>query len=292
MAERSDARLLLAPAKVNLSLRVLGRRQDGYHELISRVAFADLHDRIVVGPARAGEKDTLDLSGPFAGTLEPDNLILRAVARFREAFPSLAPLRISLKKHIPVAAGLGGGSADAAAMLRHLARFANCDPMNPRIQAIAATLGADVPVCLEPVSRTMRGTGTKLDPPREDFPEQPVLLVNPGVAVPTGAVFTVLGAGPLSDGFAALSAEEERNDLEMPARKVAREVGEVLDVLRGLTSPRAVGLSGSGATCFALFSDETARDRAAAEITAVHPDWWLHAGMLRNWEAGELESVA
>lgn len=289
MAEQSGTRRLLAPAKINLSLRVLGRRPDGYHELVSQVAFADLHDRITVTFDRDGGEDALSLQGPFASTLGSENLVLRAVASFRMLFPDLPALDIALEKRIPVAAGLGGGSADAAAILRFLAGWAECDPMAPEIREIAGALGADVPVCLESRSRVMRGTGTELDPPAAHFAERPVLLVNPGVAVPTGAVFRALAAGPVSGNPTEMGQEEERNDLEAPARSVAPEVGTVLDFLRGRAPPRDVRLSGSGATCFALFPDTASRDRAAAKLAAAHPEWWLHAGSLRDWRMPELD---
>lgn len=291
MADTGTSRILLAPAKVNLSLHVRGRRADGYHELVSRVTFADLHDQITVTPA-PGAEDTLSIAGPFAPKLDEDNLVLRALARFRETQPEMPRFRVELHKAIPVAAGLGGGSADAAAMLRFLAGWSGMDPMSPEILDLASRLGADVPVCLSPRSRIMRGTGTEVGPPDGDFAPCSVLLVNPGVQVPTAAVFAALAAPPLgasgidheSDG----AEQTEQNDLELPACRAAPEIAEVLGVLRGLPGALSARLSGSGATCFALFADDAARDRAENLVAASRPQWWLHAGSLRNWSETEL----
>jgi len=287
------SRVLVAPAKVNLGLRVLGRRPDGYHELVSRVAFADLHDRMTVSPA-SGADDLLTVAGAFGENLDEDNLVLRAIAGFRALAPGLPALRVRLEKSIPVAAGLGGGSADAAAMLRFLAGLAGRNPVDGDILRLAATLGADVPVCLDPRSRVMRGTGTDLDPPAEHFPPRPVLLVNPGVPVPTGAVFKALGAGPVPAGPAAAADDgpAEHNDLEAPACRVAPEIAAVLEFLRTLPDVADARLSGSGATCFALFASDEARDRAARLVETARPDWWLHTGRLRNWPAEELARPA
>ncbi|WP_420402907.1 4-(cytidine 5'-diphospho)-2-C-methyl-D-erythritol kinase [Nisaea sp.] len=285
-------RVLRAPAKVNLGLRVLGRRPDGYHELVSLVAFADLHDSITVSPA-PGADDTLTVTGAFGGALEKDNLILRAIAGFRTRAPGIPALRIHLEKSIPVAAGLGGGSADAAAILRFLAALVGRDAMQSETRHLAAALGADVPVCLSPRSRIMRGTGTDLDPPAEEFPPRPVLLVNPGVPVPTGAVFKALAAGPIPFERAQTDCGPiEQNDLEGPACRVAPEIEAVLAFLRGLPDVLGARLCGSGATCFALFETDTGRDKAAELVEAAHPGWWLHAGRLRNWSAEELDIPA
>ncbi|MBO6561668.1 MAG: 4-(cytidine 5'-diphospho)-2-C-methyl-D-erythritol kinase [Nisaea sp.] len=285
-------RVLLAPAKINLGLRILGRRPDGYHELVSLVAFADLHDRITVSAA-TGEEDGLTVAGTFVRALDSDNLILRAISGFRGIEPGLPALRIHLEKSIPVAAGLGGGSADAAAMLRFLAGLSGRDPMENDIRRLAASLGADVPVCLDPRSRIMRGTGIDLDAPADDFAPQPVLLVNPGVPVPTGAVFGALDAGPVpADTAKAETGPLDRNDLEAPACRIAPEITDVLTFLRELPGVAAARLSGSGATCFALFETEAGRDQATRRAEAAHPDWWLHAGMLRNWAADELDLPA
>lgn len=282
-------RVLFAPAKINLGLRILGRRPDGYHELVSLVAFADLHDRITVSAA-PGSDDALTITGPFVGALDSDNLVLRAVSAFRGIASGIPALRIHLEKAIPVAAGLGGGSADAAAMLRFLAGLAERDPMDRDLRALAETLGADVPVCLAPLSRIMRGTGTDLDPPAGAFAPRPVLLVNPGVPVPTGAVFRALAAGPVPAADAARieTDPDDRNDLEAAACRVAPEIAPVLTLLRRLPGVTAARLSGSGATCFALFETGDARDLAARRVGAEHPDWWLHAGELRNWRPEEL----
>lgn len=289
MAEAGYSAVLIAPAKLNLSLTVLGKRPDGLHDLVSLVAFADLHDRLSVIPA-TGPGDAVTVTGPFSDRLQQDNLVLQAIAAFRDAIGPVPALSITLHKAIPVAAGLGGGSADAAAILRLLARRHGLAPMAPPIQAIAARLGADIPVCLGSRCRYMRGTGATLDPEEDGFAAHPVLLVNPGVAVPTGAVFAafarekraakgVPAAASLAEAIVAGS-----NDLQTAAVAVAPEIAPVLTALAGL--PGAVGarLSGSGASCFALFESEPARDRAAAQFRQAFPQSWMHAGTLRNWD--------
>ncbi|WP_193172325.1 4-(cytidine 5'-diphospho)-2-C-methyl-D-erythritol kinase [Nisaea nitritireducens] len=293
MAETGYSATLIAPAKINLSLTVLGRRDDGFHDLISLVAFADLHDRLSVTLSETGS-DQLTVAGPFAGSLDRDNLVLKAISAFRKEIGPVPPLSITLHKAIPVAAGLGGGSADAAAILRLLAREHGLTTMAPSIQAIAAGLGADIPVCLDSRCRYMRGTGTTLDPEESGFARYPALLVNPGVAVPTGAVFGALAAeqkaGRDISGPRSLAEDivTGRNDLEAPAVAVAPEIGPVLSALSDLPGALGARLSGSGATCFALFETDSERDRAAERFRQTYPAYWLHAGALRNWEMDSL----
>lgn len=288
MADRFGTACLKAPAKLNLSLKVLGRRPDGYHELFSLVGFADLHDHLTVISAEDGE-DSLSIDGPFGDRLVGDNLVLQAVRAFRREVCDVPPLRINLVKSIPVAAGLGGGSADAAAILRHLALWAGLAPEAAQIRRIAAELGADIPVCLQSRLRHMRGTGTELEDTFPDMAPIGLLLVNPRVAVPTGPVFTALGARPLDQARTERPApcEDEifagTNDLEGPARKVAPVIGDVLSALKDTDRARGARLSGSGATCFALFDDLEARDNAARVIAVRNPNWWLHKGLLMNW---------
>lgn len=279
----------LAPAKINLSLRVLRRRADGYHDLHSLVAFADLADAVCFTP---GENYSLRVSGPGAddcGDLSA-NLVLRAAEALAARVPGLARGTFDLDKQLPVAAGLGGGSSDAAAALRLLARANGIAVNDQRIVAAAESVGADVPVCLDPVGRVMRGIGHDLDAPA-GLPPLPALLVNPRVAVPTAAVFRALvlpadghpAPACLPAAPAALTdwLRAHGNDLETPARTIAPVIGSVLDALRGLPDADVVRMSGSGATCFALFPGIAAAKAAEAALSAAQPHWWVRATTLR-----------
>ncbi|HEX8621772.1 MAG TPA: 4-(cytidine 5'-diphospho)-2-C-methyl-D-erythritol kinase [Allosphingosinicella sp.] len=255
----------LAYAKLNLALRVLRRRADGYHDLDTVFVFAADGDRLSVAE---GEGLSLEVTGPFADSLgaADDNLVLRA-ARL------LGPGRgaaLSLDKRLPVAAGIGGGSADAAAALRLLARWWRLDLGEDELLELAARIGADVPACLR--SRTVRGTGRgdSLIGVRQDFAGTPVLLVNPGVPVATAEVFA-RWKGVRAGG----------NDLEPPAIEIAPVIGEALDLLRSQPGARLARMSGSGATCFALFETAAARDSAEAAIAGRQPGWWRLASRLR-----------
>jgi 4-diphosphocytidyl-2-C-methyl-D-erythritol kinase len=277
-----------APAKINLWLHVLGRRPDGLHELDSLVAFLDYGDRIAIEPAH---ELSLSITGPFAGRLaeERRNLALTAAKAVAAAAGREPRLHISLEKYLPVAGGIGGGSADAAAVIRGLARFWKLDwPIEARIE-LAATLGADVPVCLEGRPAVVRGIGEKLSYlPR--FPAVPGLLVNPGIGIRTEEVFR-RRAGPFSTPapFPSDLAETEslfrlisdkRNDLYPPALALAPVVSEVLAEIEALEGCRIARMSGSGSTCFALFETPGLAERAAHRIEAHHPDWWVYAGTI------------
>jgi 4-diphosphocytidyl-2-C-methyl-D-erythritol kinase len=281
-----------APAKINLYLHVTGRRADGYHLLDSLVVFAGAADALRVAPA---EGLTLAVEGPFAGALagEGDNLVLRA-ARALAARAGIAPRgALTLTKRLPVASGIGGGSADAAAALRLLARFWGVPPADG---AMAVTLGADVPVCLAARPARMQGIGeVLLAAPR--LPPFGLVLVNPGVAVPTPAVFRARGGGfraaaalpdawPDAGAMAADLAGLE-NDLEAAAVGLAPAIGEVLAALRALPGGLLARMSGSGATCFALFADAAAA--AAAARAVARPGWWCWGGAAG---AGDGEGVA
>jgi 4-diphosphocytidyl-2-C-methyl-D-erythritol kinase len=257
----------IAYAKINLELRVLARRPDGYHELDTLFAFAGDGDRLSVEP---GEELSLRVTGPFAAALgaSEDNLVIRA-AKLLGGGRGAA---LTLDKRLPVASGIGGGSADAAAALRLLVRWWDLGLGKAELLALARHLGADVPACLE--SRTVRGKGRGDDLATEagtPLQGEPVLLVNPGVAVPTAQVFGRWEGAPA----------RASNDLETPARQIAPVIGEVIDELLGQPGARMVGMSGSGATCFGLFDGEERRDRAAATISARHPHWWQLASRLR-----------
>jgi 4-diphosphocytidyl-2-C-methyl-D-erythritol kinase len=266
----------LAPAKINLALHVRRRRDDGYHEI--ETLFAFLRDGDTVSVA-AAEADSFSVTGPFAGALvgESDNLVLAAREAFAEAFGPVPPLAITLDKHLPVASGIGGGSADAAATLRALARLAGVDAA--ALTHIALALGSDVPACLLGKSAVGGGRGEQLEE-IVGLAGMPVLLVNPDVAVSTGAVFSAwdgVDRGPLINAGmtdwlpVALTG---RNDLETPALGLAPVIGEVLNLLNDQPGVTLARMSGSGATCFALFADDVARSSAHTAIAAARPGWW------------------
>ena len=277
-----------APAKVNLTLRVLGRRDDGYHQIESLVAFADCGDRLTLAP---GGELALAVSGPRAGQAgaDADNLVLKAARALAARIPGIELGAFSLEKNLPVAAGLGGGSADAAAALRLIAQANGLPPGDPRIFEAARATGADVPVCLDPRPRLMRGIGEILSEPLV-VPPLPAVLVNPGVAVATKPVFAAWtpAAEPSTpfDLAAAKGGGIERllyllaaqaNDLETAAIQLAPVIAGVLAGLRALPGCRLARMSGSGATCFGLFSS-TAEAAAAAKIAQRrNPDWWVRA---------------
>lgn len=270
-----------APAKLNLALHVRRRRDDGYHELETLFAFAADGDELRVGVAEA---DSFAITGPFAGGLatDGDNLVLRAQRAFADAVATLPPLTVVLDKQLPVASGIGGGSADAAAMLRACAAIADVAPADPRLFAVAAALGSDVPACLFGRTAIGGGRGEKLRLV-EGLAGSPVLLVNPGVAVATRDVFAAwdgVDRGAMPEGDARMIAHEGRNDLAAPAKQVAPVIGEVIDALGRIDGAGLVRMSGSGATCFALFDDVAARDAGAQAIAAAWPSWWRLATTL------------
>ena len=272
-----------APAKLNLYLHVTGRRADGYHELDSLITFAGLADILEIAPAR---RFSLTVTGPFAPALGGGgNLAARAASALAETLGRPADLSITLDKRIPVAAGLGGGSADAAAVLRGLAVLWGLGgDRTGALRRIALRLGADVPVCLDSRAAYVAGIGDEPGaPPR--LPECAVLLVNPGVTVPTGPVFAARrGAFSTADRFhenppsaAGLAAllRRRRNDLERPACGQVPEIARVLARLRAERACLLARMSGSGGTCFGLFDDEAAAAAAARAIAGEHPAWWL-----------------
>jgi 4-diphosphocytidyl-2-C-methyl-D-erythritol kinase len=287
-----------ARAKVNLTLRVLGRRADGYHELESLVAFAGVGDVLSLEP---GRRLALTIAGPQGAGLPVDdgNLVLRAArALAAEVAGPAGQFRsgsFHLVKRLPVASGIGGGSADAAGALRLLARLNGLKPDDPALFRAAASVGADVPVCLESRARIMAGIGERLGPALP-LPSLFALLVNPGVPVETAAVFRALGlrAGDVGPGAGKANAlrhdhvpglvaslAEGGNDLEAPARRVAPVLDTVLDQLRDLPGCRLARMSGSGATCFALFDDCRASATAGKALARAQPGWWVKPTMLR-----------
>jgi 4-diphosphocytidyl-2-C-methyl-D-erythritol kinase len=271
-----------APAKLNLCLRVTGRRADGYHELDSWVVFIEWADRLSLVPDEALR---LELTGPFAAALagQTDNLAIRAVRRLAAHVGRPPKLRLILDKRIPVAAGLGGGSADAAATLRGLDRLWDLRLESSELLAIALELGADVPVCLLGRPARVRGIGERLEPLA--VPALDLVLANPGEALSTRRVFAGLdsvGFGPATEAPAptdrAGMLEWLRrcpNDLEAPARRLAPAIDRVLEALGQQPGCRLARMSGSGATCFGVFDDPGAAARAAAAVRREYPRWWV-----------------
>ena len=276
-----------APAKVNLTLRVLGRRADGYHEIARLVVFARCGDRLSFTPR--GKLD-LDVHGPGAAQAGAvgDNLVLKAARALAIRIPEIALGAFVLDKQLPVAAGLGGGSADAAAALRLIARANDLALDDKQLYEAAHATGADVPVCLDPRPRVMRGIGEKLSEPLH-LPPLHAVLVNPGVAVATKDVFAKWSsaAKPAASGDFPVSAKSQTydallallraqpNDLEVPAIILAPIIAEVLAALRALPGCDLARMSGSGATCFGLFSSHAETVAAGDMLRARFPHWWI-----------------
>lgn len=264
-----------AYAKINLALHIRRRRADGYHDIETVFAFCVDGDFLTVNQAA---EVSLSVSGPFADGLSTgaDNLVSRAVDVFRATFEVHGAQSISLNKQLPVAAGIGGGSADAAAALRALAKIYGKQE-RAALNLCAASLGADVPACLASCTARADGIGQHLTE-EASVTGTPVLLVNPRVALSTAQVFAGWDGtdrGPLC------AWQTGRNDLETPARKLVPAIGYVLDWLVTQPGTTLIRMSGSGATCFALFEDVDARDRTVAAASRDHPHWWLMASTLR-----------
>jgi 4-diphosphocytidyl-2-C-methyl-D-erythritol kinase len=287
-----------ARAKVNLTLRVNGRRGDGYHDLESVVAFCDCADRLTLTP---GPELSLTMTGPLASACgeTSDNLVLKATRLLGERVAGLKVGSFALEKILPVAAGIGGGSADAAAALRLLARLNDLGLDDERLRKVALATGADVPVCLASRACDMTGVGETLmwlSPPK-----MPCVLVNPCVPVATKDVFAALGlrhgqllvgatdvmmqgsswpedGGSLEEWVEALASGS--NDLEAPATKIQPVIGVIISALNATNGAWLARMSGSGATCFALYENTADAKRAADKILREHPEWWVHAGVL------------
>ena len=279
-----------APAKINLTLHVLGRRADGYHELESLVVFAGTGDDLRLEPGRTL---SLEVTGPTASLAGggADNLVLKAARLLMERVDGLRVGTFHLTKRLPVAAGIGGGSSDAAAALRLLARLNDLPMSRPGRREAARLTGADVPVCLEPRARMMRGVGEELGPSLS-LPRLFAVLVNPRVPVETPAVFKALGLQPGQDlerakhppvqaGDLLEVLRTARNDLEPPALKVQPLIGEALDLVAGTGGCRLARMSGSGATVFGLYDDCRTAAEASKQIGRARPDWWVKATSLR-----------
>jgi 4-diphosphocytidyl-2-C-methyl-D-erythritol kinase len=295
----AGARVERAPAKINLTLRVIARRPDGYHDIESLVAFAGVADRLSFMPDRML---ALAVGGPMAARCGAiaDNLVLKAAHALSERVAGLEVGRFLLSKRLPVAAGLGGGSSDAAAALRLLARANHLSLEDPRLIEAAQVTGADVPVCLDPQTRVMRGIGDVLSD-RIKLAPLPAILVNPGVMVATGEVFSALApnrsaakvaglptSGPQDtwvgwgSGLAALVAglASVGNDLEKPAIRLRPVIAHVLQALATLPGCRLARMSGSGASCFGLFATAREASLAARRLRAEQPTWWIRTTTL------------
>lgn len=290
---RSNLILETAPAKVNLSLRVLGRRADGYHEIESLVMFArSAADQVRFTP---GREPKLNLSGPFASALKGTNIVETVLARIFDVVPDIQLGEVSLDKRLPVASGVGGGSADAAAVLRAL-RVANAD-LASTVDWVgtAAALGADVPMCLESRACFVRGVGTEVLP-LSDFPPLAIVLANSLVEMPsdkTAQVFKRLAAPEYQTGGSdeprtCFSSRDDLiayvasvgNDLTGPALSLAPQISDVVRELSASHGCRYAALSGAGPTCFGLYDDLQTAKEAAMVLTARRPDWWVVASEL------------
>jgi 4-diphosphocytidyl-2-C-methyl-D-erythritol kinase len=275
-----------AYAKINLALHVRARRADHYHSLETLFAFAEDGDRLT---ATLADTLSLEISGPFAAVLVDEdpanNLVLRSAAALRAAFGVTAGAALHLDKRLPVASGIGGGSADSAAALRLLARLWNVPLADARVSRIASELGADVPACLASVAVRGEGRGDILVPVAAGaLAGTPLLLVNPGVGLSTAAVFAGWDGhdhGSMREGDLWEVAREGRNDLEPAARTLVPAIEDVLTRLGMLPDVKLARMSGSGATCFALFETVEARDAAASAIGVERPEWWLLSSRLR-----------
>ncbi len=283
-----------APAKINLYLHIVGQRQDGYHLIDSLVGFAGIGDTVSVAP-NATIRTTL--AGPFAPALDAgeDNLVMQAARALSAHAGTNAGAAITLTKRLPVAAGLGGGSADAAATLMALMRLWRMTLSDREIEAMALRLGADVPVCLRGHAARLSGIG-ELIAPAPPLPPAHLVLANPGSQLATADVYVAFDAQPMSLAARAATTRdtlapqtvnelaeflaERGNDLEPTAWSLLPEIAEVIDVLRGQRGNLLARMSGSGPTCFGLFAGSAAAAEAAARVTALRPQWWVRAAPL------------
>ena len=273
----------IARPKVNLFLHVTGKRRDGYHLLESLVVFPEGGDVISVAPHR---ELSLKVAGPFSGMVgaAKDNLILKAANLLQKYGATAEGAEITLEKHLPVAAGIGGGSADAAATLQRLNDLWRLNLPLAQLAEIGLEIGADVPSCLLGRPALMSGIGEKLQEIKK-FPKLNILLVNFGIMVPTGDVFKKLeirnistpGFDPTVGSVNDLTRELRkcRNDLQTPALELVPEIGDVLNAIEGLEGCHLARMSGSGGTCFGLFETANSAEAAARHIQTIHPDWWV-----------------
>jgi 4-diphosphocytidyl-2-C-methyl-D-erythritol kinase len=289
----------LARAKINLTLTVLGRRPDGYHDVVSLVAFAGIGDRVTLHP---GQECKVTARGPFAAAIDGPNLLARTLALLRGLEPALRLGAVELDKALPVAAGLGGGSADAAALLRAVRRANPERATAINWHGLAARLGADVPVCLAGQPAVMRGIGDRIEPLLPPLPSLACVLANPRVPLPTARVFAALAARARSAAPDRSSQWDARtavepaaffdldallihmrargNDLEQAATSLLPAIAEVKAALSAAPQCRLAAMSGSGPTCFGIFTDDGAAARATEALARAHPGWWIAATRL------------
>ena len=284
MSDPSPAHRVFAPAKINLYLHVLARRADGYHDIDSLLVFCDLGDWVEARPA---DDLTLRVEGPFADAIATENIVLRAARGLRDSVAVARGAALRLRKELPVAAGMGGGSSDAAAAIRALCRLWDLDPGAPAVAALAARLGADVPACLHARPVIVGGAGERILA-RPDLPVMALAVLNPGTALATAEIYRRCAPPPAMPMPAAAAPParlsslvpwlaERRNDLTAAARDLAPEIGEVLAFLESRRGCLLARMSGSGATCFGIFERPDLAAAAAAAAARRHPRWWARA---------------
>jgi len=297
----SDTKKLhvFAPAKINLFLHLIRKKQDGYHDLQSLISFADIGDHIDIEPA---ENFAFNVTGPFAKNfndgdkntqLESSNLVVRAARAVSQSVNKALNVKITLTKNLPLAAGIGGGSSDAAATLWGLQQFWNLDPNPPYLMPLMVKLGADVPVCYKCQTTLVEGIGDKLIS-APDFNEVPILIINPLVNCPTAQTFmrhngVCKNKITLPDNFASVFdlinfLKSTDNDLYAPASSLVPEIGNVINALETQGDSLLSRMTGSGASCFALYETHDKATQAKKEIEQENPDWWLATGWLNRPE--------
>ena len=284
---------IAAPAKINLYLHIVGRRKDGFHLLDSLITFVSIHDTLSL---TAAPELSLEIDGPFASqlTTEPNNLVLQAARGLARMCGIDGGARLQLTKGLPVASGIGGGSSDAAATLKGLMRLWKVKPDNQALQALALELGADVPVCLNGQASFIGGVGEKIYK-SAPLPLCSIVLVNPGITISTPAVFKARAhsqsgfSKPGRFDYAPVNVDElvsvlqsRHNDLDQAAQGLCPEIGLVLCALETCKGALMARMSGSGATCFALFADPGEAEAATLDLTQKHPEWWVRAGSLEG----------
>ena len=282
-----------APAKINLYLHVTGRRADGFHELDSLVAFASIGDELLIEPA---DSFSLDVAGPYAADLLPypteDNLVAKAAHSLAELTGQVLAARVTLVKNLPVASGIGGGSSDAAAVLRGLAQLWGLRGDDPLIMHAAERHGQDVPVCLTTRNVYMTASGVDTAPV---LPTMGVVLVNPNKALPTPEVFRAfkdghhafsplarLTHGPTQPDELIAELRHRTNDLYAPACRLMPEIADIIDVLQAGDQCQLARMSGSGATCFGLYADAVQAQKEAQLLSEKHAHWWVQAGEINS----------
>ncbi len=285
----SEARVIeVARAKINLALHILGRRADGYHELDSIVAFADIGDRLTLKPVRDGIS-CINYTGEFGEALcaLEQNIVHKTENELRSVLRLPIPhTYFDLEKNLPIAAGIGGGSADAAATLRGLVKLHGVECSDTTLRMVGQKIGADVPVCIVSKTCRMRGVGEIIEE-MNGFGRHHAVLVNPGIALPTASVFAELGLEKQSTAFGPIELPLRlgncRNDLTDAAIALAPQIKTVLSELESRSGATLVRMSGSGPTCFGLYDTAGNAEQAVARIAADHPEWWCRATQIGDW---------